>query len=96
MSFVSGRDVDGSVEGGENTSSTAGVFGGNASSWISATGVGSGMCKGRIWVVLRETEERLRAGLGRTGGFFSSLSEVEERCFFGDMTGSVFTGSGKF
>lgn len=41
MSLLSGRDVEGSVDGGEKTVSAAGVFGGRESRLISTSGVGS-------------------------------------------------------
>lgn len=92
MSFDSGRDVDGSVEGGEKMSSAAGVFGGRESRMISAVGTGSGIPSGgTTGCKLRVMVSRLRAFF--TNGFLSGLSVVEERCFLGDMIGSVFTGS---
>lgn len=92
MSLDSGRAVEGSVDGGEKISSGAGVLGGSESRMISVMGMGSGMsmCEGggrtfRVMVSLA------RLVLGR--GFFSGLSVVAERCFFGDTTGSILTGS---
>lgn len=99
MSRVSGREVDGSVEGGEMMVSTAGVFGGRGSSTISSTGVGTGNCIGCSsgWTV-RVMVRRARADLDVvvvlfSESFFSSLPEADERCFFGETTGSVLTGS---
>ena len=42
MSLLSGRDVEGSVDGGEKVVSAAGVFGGSESRLISAIGASSG------------------------------------------------------
>jgi hypothetical protein len=76
VSLLSGRCVDGSVDGGENISSTAGVLGGRESSKISAAGTGSGMGSvGRSGVALRVmfSRGRLRA-LGASFSGFSGLS----------------------
>jgi hypothetical protein len=42
VSFDSGLEVEGWVDGGEKISSTAGVFGGKASRWILAVRTGAG------------------------------------------------------
>lgn len=100
MSLFSGRAVDGSVEGGEKVSSAKGVFGGKESRFISAVGMGSGIGNNgsSVGVTVRVM---LRRGLPRgfESGFFSCFSDfscfsgIDERCFLGDNTGSVLTGS---
>jgi hypothetical protein len=94
VSLDSGREVDGSVDGGEKMSSAAGVLGGRDSRLISATDIGGGISitgsSGCTWRI------RLRPVFGNP--FFSDFSDFsaeEERCFFGDRTGSVLTGSSK-
>lgn len=95
MSLLSGRCVEGSVEGGEKTASTAGVLGGRESRTISAVGIGSGMGGGASsGAALRVMFSRGRLrGLGAGFSGFSGLDWSEERCFLGDKTGSVLTGS---
>jgi hypothetical protein len=91
---ASGRAVDGSVEGGEKMSSTAGVLGGSASRWISAVEIGSDSWReGSSGGMLRVIVRRPRPVLGFDDGFLSGLSATDGRCFFGDTTRSVLTGS---
>ena len=97
MSFESGRDVDGSVDGGEKIVSTAGVLGGNASRLISVvrtgSGIGSSGISGGVMVRLIFRRGRLRDfALGTE--VLSGFSWTDWRCFFGDtIMGSVLTGS---
>lgn len=96
MSLDSGRDVDGSVDGGEKIASTAGVFGGSASRLISAVETKSGT--GRIGssggVMVRLIFRRdLPRGFAKGIGGFPAFSLTEERCFLGETIGSVLTGS---
>lgn len=95
MSLLSGRCVEGSVEGGEKTASTAGVLGGRESRIMSAVGIGSGKGSGASsGAALRVMFSRGRLrGLGAGFSGFSAFAWSEERCFFGDKTGSVLTGS---
>jgi hypothetical protein len=95
VSLLSGRCVDGSVDGGEKMSTTAGVFGGSASRLISAVGTGSGKYIGSSGgVMMRLMFRRARPRDFEAGAVcFSGFSWAEERCFFGDNTGSVLTGS---
>lgn len=73
-------------------SSAAGVLGGRESRFISATGIGSGISSGgSSGCTFRVMVRRPRPVFGK--GFFSGLSCAEERCFFGEMTKSVLTGS---
>ena len=92
MSLDSGRAVEGSVDGGEKMSSGAGVLGGRESRTMSAVGMGSIMsiCGGGGGT-FRVMVSFARLVLGK--GFFSGLSVTAERCFFGERTGSVLTGS---
>lgn len=84
------------MEGGEKISSAAGVFGGSESRGISVVGTGSMGGSVGISIVsiakFRLSVIRLRAGF--CSGFLS-FARVEERCFFGESTGSVFTGSAR-
>jgi hypothetical protein len=98
--LLSGREVDGSVVGGEKMASTAGVLGGSASRLISETGTDSGIgnsgISGGVMVRLIFRRGRpVRAFDVGTAGFsgFSGFSCTKWRCFFGDTIGSVLTGS---
>src|SRR5690242_10642918 len=78
--------------------SAAGVFGGRESRRISATGTGSGAATMGTsgGVMVRDTERRGRPRGFTLGSFFFcgfSASFTDDRCFFGDSTGSVLTGS---
>jgi hypothetical protein len=90
VSLESGREVEGSVDKGENMSSGAGVLGGSESRIMSVVGTGSGRSIGgggmfRVMVNLP------RLGFG--SGFLSGLSATLGRCFLGERIGSVLTGS---
>jgi hypothetical protein len=94
VSLDSGRDVDGSVVGGENMVSTAGVLGGNASRFISAVRTGADMeSSGTSGGVMVRLMLRRGRPLRDLDGGFSGFSCADERCFFGDIIGSVLTGS---
>ena len=98
MSLLSGRDVEGSVDGGEKMASAAGVFGGSDSRLISAMGIGSGAASIGTsgGVMVRVIGRRWRPRGFALGSFFFcgfSCSLTDDRCFLGDSTGSVFTGS---
>lgn len=99
--MLSGRDDEGSVEGGEKMASAAGVFGGRESRLISATWTGSGAgsigTSGGVMVLAIGRRWRPRRVV-LDSFFFSgfscfSFSLIDDRCFFGDRTGSVLTGS---
>lgn len=96
MSLDSGRDVDGSVVGGEKIASTAGVLGGSASRLISAVGASSGIGKigssGGVMVRLMLSRGLPRGFAAGTSGF-PGFSWAEDRCFLGETIGSVLTGS---
>jgi len=92
VSLDSGRVVEGSVDGGEKMSSGAGVLGGRESRTISAVGMSSSMSVGGGGGgIFRVMVSFARLVFGK--GFFSDLSVTTERCFFGERTGSVLTGS---
>lgn len=96
MSLDSVRDVEGSVDGGEKMVPAAGVLGGKESRWISAVGTGSDVsCERTSGRMVRVTVERERPDFFLSGfSGFSGFSGAEDRCFFGERTGSVLTGSG--
>jgi hypothetical protein len=83
------------VVGGEKIASTAGVFGGSASRLISAVTTGAGMGRsgtsGGVMVRLMLRRGRPARDLGFSG--LSGFSCADERCFLGDIIGSVLTGS---
>lgn len=92
MSLDSGRDVEGSVDGGVKLSSAAGVLGFRESRWMSVVWIG-GLGISRVSRTGRR-ESAKRDPLDLEEGFLgSSLLRVEGRCFLGDRTGSVLTGS---
>lgn len=96
--MLSARVVEGSVDDGERRVSGAGVLGGNDSRLMSTveTGSGAGSVGTSGGVIVRLMARRPRDLA--VGGFLFcgfSFSSADERCFLGDRTGSVLTGSAK-